>query len=104
MLLCSWPSRAHGKLLNSALAWSGGDFVPTLSLSPPPPPPPRAPRAGPGAFVTHGYDEPQAMRAMQLLRTIASKQWPWAMLGLSTVLLAFVLGAPSDEDDPCLIV
>lgn len=74
------------------------------SLAAPPPPPPLAPQSGAGGYVMPGEDYERATPAMAALRAVASLQWPWVMLAVSTVMLAFVLGTPSEGEDPCLLV
>jgi hypothetical protein len=94
------PARADaGTILDSSM------FKEVLLPPPPPPPPPLASEGvGPGVHVMPAEAEPQESRTIDALRSIGGKQWPWMMLGLSTVMLAFVLGSPSEEDDQCLIV
>lgn len=43
-------------------------------------------------------------RFTESFATVAAKQWPWFMLGCSTILLAFVLGMPAEDDDPCYLL
>lgn len=109
VVLAAGGAGAGARQPGAWLAWSTGNVNTvagsSLATTPPPPPPPRAPESGRrSVYVTPGDDYEVPMSPLAALRTIASKQWPWVMLGLSTVMLAFVLGTPSDEEEPCLLV
>jgi hypothetical protein len=78
----------------------------------PPPPPPRFPSMPvqryvhiPRVYALPEAEKPGFASALGGVRTLGSKQWPWLMLGVSTVLLALVLGVQTDDgEEPLLLV